>query len=298
MKNLFDYRPEGYYVYVHRKSTNNEIFYIGKGKNYRFSSKSGRNKFWRNVYSKYGCLVEIVLDKLSEEQALELERELVKFYGKRIDDDGVLTNLFDGGGDCSASLVGDLNPNADKNVYKFYNLKTEEVFEGTRCKFTEKTGITTAQLFYCNSLNRIKDWTLLDKVKELGKDFVSNSKAGQYNWTADKNVYEFVNIKTNERFKGNRYEFTKMSGLSCKGLFKSNPNIKVGWWCLVDNYEIAIESNKNKLLVYKFRHEDGRTFEGDRKSFVDFVGNGAWDLFRTNKRGNSYKQYKGWKIVE
>ena len=34
IEKLFDFEPRGYYVYVHRKMTNGEIFYVGKGRVY------------------------------------------------------------------------------------------------------------------------------------------------------------------------------------------------------------------------------------------------------------------------
>jgi len=70
-----------YYVYLHRKNTNNKIFYVGKGKNKRHLSKSGRNLHWKNTVLKHGYYSTIVLDCLQEEDALELEEFLIQEIG-------------------------------------------------------------------------------------------------------------------------------------------------------------------------------------------------------------------------
>lgn len=43
-----------YYVYIHRKATDNEIFYVGKGKNSRCTTIKGRSKHWKNISNKHG----------------------------------------------------------------------------------------------------------------------------------------------------------------------------------------------------------------------------------------------------
>jgi hypothetical protein len=87
-----------YYVYIHRRKDNNEVFYVGKGKGKRAYSTSGRNKYWRNVYNKAGRTVEIVEKELSEASAFLLEIELIKFYREC---NTTLTNITDGGEGCS-----------------------------------------------------------------------------------------------------------------------------------------------------------------------------------------------------
>ena len=81
-----------FYVYVHRKTSNNSIFYVGKGCDYRAYDKTGRNDYWEKTYNKHGLIVEIVLNNLTEQQAFNLEIELIAFYGREN-----LCNLTDGG---------------------------------------------------------------------------------------------------------------------------------------------------------------------------------------------------------
>lgn len=69
-----------YYVYIHRRNDNNEVFYVGKGKKNRATSKSGRNSWWNNIVNKVGYSVEFIEKGLSEDDAFDLEIETIKFY--------------------------------------------------------------------------------------------------------------------------------------------------------------------------------------------------------------------------
>jgi len=72
---------DNYYVYLHKRKDNNQIFYVGKGKNKRHLSLSGRNLHWKNTSAKYGWYADIVQINLSEDLALELEEFLISEIG-------------------------------------------------------------------------------------------------------------------------------------------------------------------------------------------------------------------------
>ena len=98
--NLYDKPVEGssVLVYRHRRLDTNEIFYIGIGKTEkRAYSKYDRNKHWRNTVNKYGYSVEIVTTCESWKEACDVERYLIKFYGRRDLGTGTLVNMTDGG---------------------------------------------------------------------------------------------------------------------------------------------------------------------------------------------------------
>jgi len=85
-------------VYRHRRLDTNEIFYIGIGVSLkRPFEKSNRNKWWKNIVNKTDYLVEILTDKISYEDAKELEEFLISQYGRRDLGTGTLVNLTDGG---------------------------------------------------------------------------------------------------------------------------------------------------------------------------------------------------------
>ena len=93
----FEYKPQNFYVYVHRRKTDNKVFYVGKGNERRGWQVSGRNKLWHAIANKHGVVCEIVKDNLDEDLSFDLERELISFYGRFDLRTGCLANFTDGG---------------------------------------------------------------------------------------------------------------------------------------------------------------------------------------------------------
>jgi hypothetical protein len=71
-----------YYTYIHTKP-NGDIFYVGKGKGQRATSKHGRNPHWKNVVNKYGYKIEYLIKKIDEELSLLCEIEAIDVYLRR-----------------------------------------------------------------------------------------------------------------------------------------------------------------------------------------------------------------------
>jgi hypothetical protein len=84
-------------VYLHRKKTNGDVFYVGIGTEKRPYSKSARNKLWRRIVEKHGLIVEISSRGLTPENAKSIEIELIKKYGRIDNKDGTLCNMTSGG---------------------------------------------------------------------------------------------------------------------------------------------------------------------------------------------------------
>ena len=120
-----------YYVYIHRRLSDNQPFYVGKGNKYRAWVTSGRSQYWNRVVNKHGLKVDIVFDKLSEDESFQCEKDIIlelKYFGYS------LTNLTSGGEGTSnpsaetrrkmsmakvGKIVGNKNPFADKIIYSF-----------------------------------------------------------------------------------------------------------------------------------------------------------------------------------
>lgn len=83
--------PQDFYVYLHRKATTGEVFYVGKGKGKRAWSII-RNRYWHSIVKKHGFIVEIVYSGLQEWFAFELEHDLIALYGRE-----TLCNMTNGG---------------------------------------------------------------------------------------------------------------------------------------------------------------------------------------------------------
>lgn len=83
-----------YYIYLHRRSDNGEVFYIGKGSGRRAWSSQGRSEYWHRVKNKYGVDIEVLDYFESEEEAFRHEIALIALHrnsGLRI------TNITNGG---------------------------------------------------------------------------------------------------------------------------------------------------------------------------------------------------------
>ena len=71
-----------YYVYAHL-DLRGEIFYIGKGADYRAYIKTGRSSDWNNKASG-GYSVQMLYRNLDKETALEIETEMIELYSSKI----------------------------------------------------------------------------------------------------------------------------------------------------------------------------------------------------------------------
>lgn len=89
-----------YYVYIHRRKDNNEVFYVGisrQEKYLRVKINTGRNGLWKNIVNKYGYNGEVIHSQLSKDEAIKIEMALIKSYGRINLKTGCLANLTDGG---------------------------------------------------------------------------------------------------------------------------------------------------------------------------------------------------------
>jgi hypothetical protein len=83
-------------VYIHRKKSDNSIFYVGIGNKYRPYSKD-RSEIWHKTVKKHGYYVELLATGLTLDLAKEIEKDLISLYGRRNLNTGCLVNLTDGG---------------------------------------------------------------------------------------------------------------------------------------------------------------------------------------------------------
>ena len=138
-----------YYVYLHRKKVTGEVFYVGKGKGRRSKVSKNRSKFWKAIVNKHGYTIEIVCDGVQEWYAIELEKELITFYGRRDLGNGSLVNMTDGGEGTSGHKMTEEQKlkfstcykDHDKTEYVFKNKNTNDIFVGTRSSFNRNYGI-------------------------------------------------------------------------------------------------------------------------------------------------------------
>lgn len=69
-----------FYIYEWFNIDTGEVFYVGKGKKYRYKNKSQRNQYFKNYINKHKCDVRKVFINLSEQEAFDREIKLIKSY--------------------------------------------------------------------------------------------------------------------------------------------------------------------------------------------------------------------------
>lgn len=225
-----------FYVYIHRKKSNNEIFYVGKGKGKRAYSIHNRNNYWNKIINKHGFIVEILKDNLTEDEAFKIEIETIEQYKKQ---NITLCNMTSGGEGTSGYIFTDedrrkigihfqgiKHHNYDHKIYNFIN-ENGIIEKCTRYELINKYNLDRMGIgFICNKKYTISQgWRLLETERyglRFGKDNPS------YNPT----IYTFYNeelqikeITTQNIFR-KKYDFNH-SAISaiCRGKRK----IYKGW---------------------------------------------------------------------
>ena len=67
-----------FYVYGYIRLDTNTYFYIGKGTRKRYLNYDRRTSHFKNIVNKVPCVVEIIKDNLTEEEAYTLERAIIE----------------------------------------------------------------------------------------------------------------------------------------------------------------------------------------------------------------------------
>lgn len=307
-------KDNNYYVYVHRKKTNGEVFYVGKGKGRRAWRFHDRNRLWKRTNDKYGCIVEIVQNNLQEWYALELEIDLVLKHGRVDNNTGTLTNLTDGGEGfqgCvqseesrkrqSVRMSGRGSPVYNHEVVEFINVKTQEEFTGTRNEFKLYTGLSSYNIFHKHT-RHAGGWIVKGSLNDREITPIISGFKGTYNTNSvvDRNIYSFINIDTLQELTCSRLEFYETTGVLPNQLFSKRVHRTVYKWALKSVFEeygadfLRSPISKTKHYnadknIYTFINlNDDSVFIGTRLEFVDKYKINPKDLF-----GKSYL-FKHW----
>src|SRR5262249_59979010 len=138
----------GYYVYLHCDRVTRTPFYIGKGKGRRAHDVVGRQPEWHEKVKSLaaGFEVQIVKNDLTEEEAYDLERELIRKHGRIADGTGTLLNVTDGGsldfGELSdefgivlpPEMAADLRADYEARSYRKLRPEERKAFSGSLMK--------------------------------------------------------------------------------------------------------------------------------------------------------------------
>lgn len=166
-----------FFIYLHRRPDNGNVFYIGRGKQYNDRSKKfsrayksdRRNNIWNGIVAKNNgeFIVEILLECETIEDAVRLEIEAIAAFGKIIDGTGPLCNLTDGGEGAEGFIHSEetrtkLRAAHARNPNRLDYLKTEEF----RRKISE--------------LNKGNKYSLGLKPSDETRAKMSNSQKGKH----------------------------------------------------------------------------------------------------------------------
>ena len=108
-----------------------EPFYIGKGKGNRYKQKREYNHFFCNKAKKIereisrSPIVRKIKKRLTEEEAFDLEIELIEIIGRVNKGTGPLTNLTDGGAGGSGAIISEAHKRALSKARKGKPLSLE-----------------------------------------------------------------------------------------------------------------------------------------------------------------------------
>lgn len=103
-----------FYVYAYYLKSTNHIFHIGKGTGNRYKNTSNsRNQYFKNIINKYkdDVDVKILKNNLTEQEAWDLEKELIKKYKSLGQCE---TNLHEGG--CGGNTGNYDNPERSRKL--------------------------------------------------------------------------------------------------------------------------------------------------------------------------------------
>lgn len=113
-----------YYVYVFLREDRYSPYYVGKGKGRRDIAKR-----YSGVKPPARERIVRIKEGLTEEDAFQLERKLIKFWGRK-EQGGILYNLTDGGEGASGRIETEgQKKRRSKLVSEGYNKKTKEEWE-------------------------------------------------------------------------------------------------------------------------------------------------------------------------
>jgi len=199
-----------FYVYVHRRLTDNKPFYVGKGSGNRAWDFTGRNIYWERIKNKHGVAVDIVFDNLTEAESFQCEIDTIlefKYF------DYPLTNLTNGG-EGSSGL-------------KFTDEQRLRISNSTKGKVPWNKGIKKAD---------DKQYLYSDEYREKLREAKLGVFANENNPYADKTEYCFVRLSDGFEIRCTRQYLVKHfgadGGLIKKMFYKKNPRKSGSGWKL------------------------------------------------------------------
>lgn len=214
-----------YYVYEWFNVLTGEIFYVGKGTRNRYSQITGRNQFFIDYFNTHECKSRIVYENLTEKEAYEKEKELIKYY--RENSNFRLTNVTDGG-DGNPFKSGELNPKYGKGE----EIKGENnPFYGQKHTIRVKKILSQKARLRVGELNPFFGKEHNEKTKKIISDKAKiRLRVKENNGMYGRSHSEEVKIKLSEQNKGKTIpiEVRKKISNTLKEKYKNTAHFNLG----------------------------------------------------------------------
>jgi hypothetical protein len=210
-----------FYIYVHKRKTDLSVFYVGKGKDNRHKSLSGRNLHWKNIVNKHGFISEILFKDLTEEESFKIEIDLIKKYKKN----GIILCNRSTGGEGAAGVIHSEQTKEKWRIAKLGKKQSKEHAEKSR----------KARLGFKNTLQNI------EKTASARRRPVIGSSGMIFKSTEDAKNFK----------KENGYPKATQSNISACALGNRNNAYGETWSYDISKKPIFISKkyNKKKILL-------------------------------------------------
>ena len=259
-----------YYVYqwYHFEYGYKHVFHVGKGKNDRYISLGGRNKYFLRVIKKYCCNVEKIVTNISEDDAFKIEKSLIYNYW---DVNQCETNFHEGGkgGNTTSRL-----PDKVKNEIclkrsisgkKLWEKLTDEEYE-YRCSLVKGEnnpmyGIRGKN--HPSSKKRTEEQKQNMSIALKGRKFseehkqnISNGKKGSIPWNKDKKLLPLSNEhkqKISNKLKGQPCNNGLNKRVCCEGIiYNSIGDAAKVYNISVQGMGVRLNSKTEKMKEFYF----------------------------------------------
>ena len=214
-----------YYVYEWFNVVTGEVFYVGKGIRNRYCQLSGRNQYFIDYFNTHECESRIVYENLTEQEAYEKEKELIKYY--RETSNFRLTNVTDGG-EGNPFKSGELNPKFGKGE----EIKGEKnPFYGQKHTKRIKKILSQKATLRVGELNPFFGKQHSEKTKKIISDKAKiRLSIKENNGMYGRNHSEEVKRKLSEHHKGKTIplEVRRKISNTIKEKYKDTPHFNLG----------------------------------------------------------------------